>query len=204
MPKHFSQKEKVQIRERLISVGLELFEKYGIGKTNVNDITEKAGISKGSFYAFFNSKGDLFMEIYRQEREKAHKEVLAEIDNGETELTRLISKYAAAMLKRLKEHPILDIVYDPAALMMISDKSVKDRLLLFNEEINRQITDMIEDWMERNGRYNIESKIVTKMFRSLNFLRFHDYAIGLEDFDEVLETMTRAVVEYIKNSKVKQ
>jgi AcrR family transcriptional regulator len=202
MPKHFSADEKDQIRETLLSVGLEFFEKFGISKTNVGDITDKAGISKGSFYAFFNSKGDLFMEIYRRQREKAHREVLAEVTNGESDLYTLILQYTNGILRRIKEQPILEIVYDPAALMMISDKSVRERLLSFNQEINKHITDMVETWMVRDGKYNIEPKIVAKMFRCVNFVRFHESAIGSEDFELVLETMTHAVVEYVQKQKI--
>ena len=202
MPKHFSEQEKTEIRARLVAIGLELFEKYGISKTNVNDVTERAGISKGSFYAFFASKGDLFMEVYRLERERIHAEILAEIPDGEQDLCAFLKEYSAAMMRKVSECPILEMVYDPAALMMISDQSVRERLLLFNEQINKKITDMIEEWMERDGTYTIEAKIMTKMFRSLNFLKFHKDAIGLDDFDKVVATMTEAIVDYIKHAKV--
>ncbi|MCL2569536.1 MAG: TetR/AcrR family transcriptional regulator [Oscillospiraceae bacterium] len=203
MPKHFSEEEKTEIRARLISVGLELFEKYGISKANVNDITARAGISKGSFYAFFASKGDLFMEVYRLERERAHEEILAELATDERDLGELMVEYSKAVMRKLKERPILEIVYDPPALAMISDQSVRDRLLLFNDQINKKITDMIQNWMDRDGAYTVDAKIVTKMFRSINFLKFHKQAIGVNDFDMVVSTMTEAVVDYIKHAKIR-
>ena len=39
---------------------------YGIRKTNVEDLTSAAGISKGAFYLFFDSKEALFFEILGQ------------------------------------------------------------------------------------------------------------------------------------------
>src|SRR5687768_17315542 len=63
MPKGFSQKEKELIRSKLLQKGREYFEKYGLRKTNVEDLTRAAGISKGAFYLFFDSKEELFLEI---------------------------------------------------------------------------------------------------------------------------------------------
>ena len=47
------------IRERIIDASWELFREKGFGATTINDIIEKADISKGSFYYYFRSKDDL-------------------------------------------------------------------------------------------------------------------------------------------------
>jgi len=203
MPKHFTEEEKKRICQELLSTGLELFEKYGISKTNVNDITEQVGISKGSFYAFFASKGDLFMEIYRLERERAHAEVFAEVTDDEHDFGYLIKKYTEKMYIRMKESRILSIIYDFEGLKMISDKSVKERLFLFNERTTQQLADMIQFWMERDGPYEIDAIIATKMLRSINFLRFHDYVFGMEDFEKMVGMLTEAVIDYIKDTRIK-
>lgn len=51
------------IRERLLSAGRELFSRYGLRKTTVEDITRAAGIAKGTFYLFFPSKEALYGEV---------------------------------------------------------------------------------------------------------------------------------------------
>ena len=202
MAKHFSEEERAQIHDRLISVGLELFEKYGISKTNVSDITERVGISKGSFYAFFASKGDLFMEVYWVEREKAHAVVLAEMENGEQDLCELLRKYTEGMYEQLKIRPILEIVYDAEALTAISGEPARGRMYLFNEQINQQVTEMVRNWMARDGQYAIEPRVVAKMLRSINFLRFHYHAFGQEDFDTTVANLTDAVLDYIRRTKI--
>lgn len=47
------------IRERIISASWKLFREKGFGETTINDIINKANISKGSFYYYFRSKDDL-------------------------------------------------------------------------------------------------------------------------------------------------
>lgn len=63
----FSDDERERIREELIEVGREILLRYGPRKTNITDITEPVGIAKGSFYLFFDSKSDLYLEIMNRE-----------------------------------------------------------------------------------------------------------------------------------------
>ncbi|MBR0085735.1 MAG: TetR/AcrR family transcriptional regulator, partial [Lachnospiraceae bacterium] len=184
MPRHFSEEEKNEIRKSLIKTGLELFEKYGVDKTNIDEITAKAGISKGSFYNFFKSKGDLFMEIYSVERQKVQDAALKKFKNSKDDIDVLLKNYANFLTAARKKRPILNIVYESSALALISDKLVRDRLMEYNVLINRQMTDMIRGWFEARGIFRIDPRLVTSMIRSINFLQFHDYAIGSEIYEQ--------------------
>lgn len=66
MPRAFNESERAAIRERLLERGRELLASYGIRRSNVEDLTAGAGISKGAFYLFFESKEALFFEVLRR------------------------------------------------------------------------------------------------------------------------------------------
>src|SRR3712207_797072 len=76
MPKGFSEREKAIIREKLLEKGRECFATYGIRKTSVEDLTDAAGISKGAFYLFFDSKELLFFEILGQFETEYHDDMV--------------------------------------------------------------------------------------------------------------------------------
>lgn len=61
-------------KERLMEAVLELIWESSYGATSVDDICEKAGVKKGSFYHFFKSKADL--EIAALERNWKEKKVV--------------------------------------------------------------------------------------------------------------------------------
>ncbi|MBC7097821.1 TetR/AcrR family transcriptional regulator [Candidatus Bipolaricaulota bacterium] len=63
MPRAFREDERVVIRERLLSAGRELFSRYGLRKTTVEELARAAGIAKGTFYLFFPSKEALYGEV---------------------------------------------------------------------------------------------------------------------------------------------
>ena len=65
------------IREKIIDASWELFHEKGFGETTINDIINKADISKGTFYYYFRSKDNLLdtlSEILDREYERLRKE----------------------------------------------------------------------------------------------------------------------------------
>jgi AcrR family transcriptional regulator len=79
MPKAFSEREKELITARLLEEGHKLFATYGLKKTNVEEIAAAAGVSKGAFYLFYDSKEAFFMDVVEQVERRYRQEILAEI-----------------------------------------------------------------------------------------------------------------------------
>jgi AcrR family transcriptional regulator len=61
--RRFSDQERSLILERLLEAGHRRFSAFGLKKTSVAELADDAGIAKGSFYAFFGSKEELFLEV---------------------------------------------------------------------------------------------------------------------------------------------
>ncbi len=55
-----SKKEK---KERILKTAFDLFLSKGIDKTTVKNITEEAGMAKGTFYLYFKDKNQIIEEI---------------------------------------------------------------------------------------------------------------------------------------------
>ena len=63
MAKAFSKREKDAIRNAFLEKGKKLFSQYGLKKTSIDDFTKAVNVAKGTFYSFFESKEELFLEI---------------------------------------------------------------------------------------------------------------------------------------------
>lgn len=69
MPKiAYSEAEREQIKEALITEGLELFAKQGVQHTTVEQIYKRVGISRTFFYSFFPAKEDLIVQVFCRQR----------------------------------------------------------------------------------------------------------------------------------------
>jgi AcrR family transcriptional regulator len=105
MPKGFTERERELIRERLLEQGYGLFSTYGLKKTTVEELAGAAGISKGAFYLFYDSKEALFMDVIEEKAEKRFRqEILAAIDlPGSSSRARLLAvlKKAFSLFKTI-------------------------------------------------------------------------------------------------------
>ena len=54
-----------ETRRKLVTAGLELIKEKGFDAINVEDITKKAGVAKGTFYTYFKRKEDIVLDISR-------------------------------------------------------------------------------------------------------------------------------------------
>lgn len=92
MPKAFTEHEKEIINRRLLEQGHKMFTAYGLRKTNVDEIASAAGISKGAFYGFYESKEALFLAVIEQVEQQVREQILAEIDRpGQSPRARLFA-----------------------------------------------------------------------------------------------------------------
>ncbi|SHG95716.1 TetR/AcrR family transcriptional regulator [Streptoalloteichus hindustanus] len=63
MPRAFDQEERERITASLLAAGERLFTTQGLRKTSLDELVAAAGIAKSSFYAFFDSKESLYLEL---------------------------------------------------------------------------------------------------------------------------------------------
>jgi AcrR family transcriptional regulator len=144
MPKAFTKHEKELINKRLLEEGYRLFSAYGLKKTNIEEIAEAAGISKGAFYIFYESKEALFMDVIEQAETRVRQEVLAVIDlPGQSPRARLFAvlKKAFTLFRTM---PILqfftgsdyDLLFRRIPTETLQDHVANDRIFI-NELITR-------------------------------------------------------------------
>jgi AcrR family transcriptional regulator len=110
MPKAFTEQEKELIRKRLLEQGHKQFSAYGLRKTNIEELAEAAGISKGAFYLFYASKEALFMDVVEQVEQRFRQELFAMVDlPGPSPRARMFALLHHAF-HRVKTIPLLQFL----------------------------------------------------------------------------------------------
>ena len=56
----------VKTRKKLVETAKEIISKKGLSNTSVDEITEKSGVSKGTFYTYFKRKEDIVFELSKE------------------------------------------------------------------------------------------------------------------------------------------
>lgn len=126
MPKKYSVQEKENIRkDLLLHASRSLFHK-GVQEISVDELVKKAGIPKGTFYLFYKSKEELFIDLlvsFRLDVQEEMLSMLQELDENHivTSLTTVFSHLA----EELYSKGIYRLL-DEQQLQIISRKSDED------------------------------------------------------------------------------
>jgi AcrR family transcriptional regulator len=146
MPRHFDPDEQQRVRAALIQGGRDRFTRHGLAKVTVGELAEAAGIGKGTFYLFFDSKEALFFAVQEEEEAlfKRHfEEVLANLDGGGEVL---LERFFALQLELLERHPFLHHLVDPGTMRTLQRK-VPPEVLAAHQDRDRQwIEGLVNRW----------------------------------------------------------
>lgn len=74
---------KIQKLNSLLNTAFELFTTKGVNKTSIAEISNKAGIAKGTFYLYFKDKYDIRNKLISHESSKLFKEAVHALNKEE-------------------------------------------------------------------------------------------------------------------------
>jgi TetR/AcrR family transcriptional regulator, transcriptional repressor for nem operon len=58
----FSSEHRERVREKIVQSARRLFNRHGFNAVSIDDVMADAGLTRGSFYAYFDSKSDLYAD----------------------------------------------------------------------------------------------------------------------------------------------
>ncbi|MGI5821886.1 MAG: TetR/AcrR family transcriptional regulator [Acholeplasmataceae bacterium] len=199
MAKPFNQKEIETIRNNLLTVAKQYFIQYGPLKTRIEDLTSDVGIAKGSFYRFFSSKFDLFLELYKIEREILVVELKKKFLYRKENINTLIKEYLHVLLNKLESNDILNMVFSEDIMSVLYEKGSAEQLKEFNELANNELAEIISTWEQINtnsNKSNYDAQVIAGMIRGISFLRFHKRYFTEGVYERVID----ALIESISNN----
>lgn len=147
-----------RIKNEIIISAQELFQRYGLSKTTMNDIAKGAGKGKSTLYYYFQSKEEVFNEVIRKEMDAMFSRInLAVLDAESTD--EKLKKYILTKLHMLQEKKNLySFIMDD-----ISPSMIGEYFDLLHKSYNHREQKLIENILlggNNDGVFNVdESKI---------------------------------------------
>jgi AcrR family transcriptional regulator len=192
VPTEFTKQEKQRIRDTLITEGRRLFSRYGLKRTAIAELCRAAGIAKGSFYAFFTSKEDLFMAVLDREEEFRH-QLLEEIYREAPDTRSAIELLFIRGLKFVEQSEFLQQLYTEETYPQLMRKLGKERLEAHQHKDEQELNGFVTALQQQGLIVQAKPEAVVGLFRSIFLLTLHKREIGEEIFDEVMELTARVV-----------
>jgi AcrR family transcriptional regulator len=82
VPLSLREKKKRETKKKIFEVAAKLFKEKGFEKTTVDEITQQAGIAKGTFFNYFPTKVALLRYFAEQKEELTHRLIRQEISKN--------------------------------------------------------------------------------------------------------------------------
>ena len=190
MPRGFTESEKEKIRENLIGACQKRWSRYGYKKTSVEELCRKAGISKGAFYLFFESKEALFCEALCRMQEEIRDGASRIIDERPDHFG--VSEAIKFVYRAYDENNFLRDS-DSADFAALMDKlpEAQRRRLMRSEEKNRNL------FLEKSClRLKVDENLAVSVIYSLIMNGKNKDAL-LQDHRSVLDFMTDHLIRAI-------
>lgn len=196
MPKAFSEHEKEVLRAQMLEKGKKLFERQGLKKTSVDELTEAVGISKGAFYLFYESKEELFMEILESLETDFRARIFDFASSPEEDARELLAKLLKKTLLTWEQYPLVKD-FSLSDYEYLARKLPPERL---QAHVNRD-DEFINEFMKRIKREGVTVKaaprLVSNLMKSLFFIGLHREDLGKSAYAETMEVLTDLIARYI-------
>lgn len=194
MPRPFSEEERAAIRDRLLEVARRHFSRFGYRKANVADIAREAGIGKGSFYLFFDSKATAFMAVAEAVEEEIRTAFLDESrERPETSARDRLEHLLVFHLEALDREDFLRVALDPLEAASVfreippsSAEAHARRDLAFFEEL-------LAEWAEEGVTLSADPVVLMSAMKALFIVALHGDLVGRETIAEVLSLLGSGV-----------
>lgn len=138
MPRAFTEAERAAIRARIVSSMRRSLVGGGARRTPISALTRAAGISKGAFYQFFESKEAVVAAVLLEAEAELRAQLVAAVDADDPLRTVLSILFSA-----VAGHPMLAFLADPEEFAWLTRGVSPERLASARADDDRFFTELL-------------------------------------------------------------
>ena len=184
-------------RLELFNNAKALFCQHGFKETSVSNITKMTGVGVGTFYNFYSSKEQLFIDIFLKENIQLKKMIMGAVDlNGDP--VEVLKEITTRIFSGMKENPILKEWYNRDTFHKILEK-IDEEQEGSQDFFYHLFMEIIKKWQtEGKMRRDIKSEHILALFNSLSFVDLHNEEIGKEYFPHTMNYLVEFIARGLK------
>lgn len=184
----------MDIKSAIFACGKELFSSKGFKKTNIKEIAEQSGIGVGTFYNYYDSKEQLFIEIYKQENEKLKNRLIESLDLNQ-EPVSLVSQLLKKNQEAIHANPILREWYNQDFYKEL-ERHYRDEDGQSMDSVRNFFLDLLRNWKQQGKlRDDIDEELLPVFFDALVCIDMHKDEIGIEYFPKAMQYLIEFIIK---------
>jgi AcrR family transcriptional regulator len=183
-----------QTRSRLLEAAKSVFEEDGFLEARISDIAERAGLSHGSFYHYFDSKEQIFREVAAAVEDELTAPVDAVIFDPESHATpreRIQEGIRRHLVSYRKEAPMMGVIeqvsrYDEHVRATINDLRYTTDDQIADSIRQLQLRGLVDEKLDPKFAVSALGAMTSRFAEMWLVENSHDY-----DFDHAVEQLSR-------------
>ena len=201
MPKIYSEEERTDIVRKLKTEANELIREKGVKKTTVDELVQRAGIPKGTFYLFYPSKEMLLFECAQDFHEQVDdhitrgmKRIIGGKSPDEVDLSECVDEVTDVIMGAIEitQKSCLRVLLQPENMALILDKLPKD--ILEKHRVQKKDSGIIESLIVKKG---LSVEEMSGAFTMILFGGMYEHVIGEKTIGKSTRFLVRGLIKQI-------
>lgn len=189
----FSEQERTKIRQALLSAAQECMKTTGIRKTTVDDLARRAGISKGAFYLFYESKELLFLDVLNEFQLSVNQMLFERIAQGAKIDAQGIANVMVDLFCALKDSFLPSLLVRNEFEYLL--RKLPDELIAQHQGMDDVMAERLLSIPGLRSEYGAE--VISAALRAVFLTLLHEKEIGEEQFCDALKLLVVSVCKEI-------
>ncbi len=180
-------------KKSLKEAAYDVFSKKGYKATAISEIAKQADMAVGSFYNYYDSKEEIFLDVYIAENNRIRREMLDRLD-WEAGAVDLVTQIFAWSRKMIFPNKILMEWYKPVISDYLhnyfaSEKGQKENL--FHQFL-------INNFTQRLLAEGLSQEKIQEILQVYQLFNYMDMHITENDFPDISRTMETLATNFVK------
>ena len=159
-----------ETRRKIVLAALELFVRKGYHATSMIDIMNKVGLTKGSFYAHFRSKGDMLLLIIERYRARFLDGIIKHVNESEGNALDRLHQCISFSARFVTEHENLCVFLTFLSTELKADVDFEPML----KSVYRDYQKFIGGIIRQGVTQGLVDKTTDPDLAALTFMALHD------------------------------
>lgn len=180
---------------QIFEAARKLFLKQGFKSTNIAAITTQAGVAVGSFYHFFNSKEDIFIQVYNYENEVVKQKIMNNL-NLNQEPQQLLEFALKQIFKYTRDNKVLQEWFNDSKINhLITQQNIEH---LEEGVVYATLNQLVEKWIsEQKTKPEMSKERIMELFNALTIIDIHQNEIQSENYFQLLNDLITGILAVI-------
>ena len=185
----------VDKKQQLYSLAKAMFSEKGFKDTSISALTQAANMAVGTFYLYYSSKEQLFMEIFKEENARLKQHLFDSLDLN-LEPRVVIAQMMRLNQEGIRANPILREWYDSESFRKVEKAYREANGVGALDFLFDSFLTLIQRWQnEGKMRTDIDSHMIMMLFAAVVNIDTHKDEIGLDYFPDLLEILSDLILK---------